>query len=472
MQIAPEKRIFCRFGEMVLKSKPVRRRFSRQLIKNMRDALDSLKVDYRIHNDQSYISVISPDPAAYAVLQRVFGISKLAEVISGRFTSLEEIVSRGYQHFRALVPGKTFAVRCRRIGTHGFHSRDVEVALGARLAQHGRVNLSQPEVTCRLEVRDQTLSLFSRNETGAGGLPLGTQGKALCLISGGIDSPVAAYYAMRRGLSLDYLFCCLGGPYQAWGPQKTAKHLADQWSFGSRPQFYMLDFTKILSAFHGVDQRYRNILLKRFFYRAADRIAADIGAEAIITGEVLGQVSSQTLSNLDTISHAARRLIIRPLITLDKLDITRTAEHIGTLDISEQVPEFCNVAARRPKTVSTETELEQLEKQLPANLMHATLETLTVFDLRSADPIPDPVDFQIDTIPSNALFVWIESGNGRQTLPKGISRVVAADRIREFTRSLPNDRPVVLACREGRLARDTSAYLREKGYEAYHFQQH
>jgi tRNA uracil 4-sulfurtransferase len=463
-----EKRILCRYGELILKSKPVRRQFALRLMTNIRNALRSNAIPYELRSEESTISITATHPDTVSVLSRVYGIATLAEVQTVKAKDLDAVIETACAFFRPSVAGRTFAVRCRRLGTHPFSSMDIEVALGAVLAKHAKVNLTTPDITCKLEIRDDVLNLFASTNIGAGGLPLGVQGRAICLISGGIDSPVAAYHAMRRGLHLDYLFCCLGGPVQTWGPLKTAKQLADFWSYGTQPQFYQVDFTSILAAFQKLDSRYRNILLKRFFFRAASHLADKIGADAIVTGEVLGQVSSQTVTNLATISNASSHLIIRPLIAFDKLEIKTTARRIDTLSISEQVPEFCNVAVSRPKTKCTEREIQALEMNLPENLLESAMQTLTGTDLRSLKEIPYPADFEIRSVPANAEYVWIQAADDRSPPPENVTCVIGATEIREKIKAIPKIGPVVVHCRKGLLSRDTAAYMREQGYEAYH----
>ncbi|MBN1355455.1 tRNA 4-thiouridine(8) synthase ThiI [bacterium] len=459
-------RILCRFGELTLKSRPVRREFSRRLMANIRDALRDIPKTKRIDLHQAYLSVEPGGGEIRERLARVFGLVSIAETVTYRHSNLPDIVRTGQDLFSELVAGRTFAVRCRRIGTHLFSSRDVERSLGAVLIRNATVDLTSPEITCRVEIRGDEINYWTDKLPGPGGLPLGTQGRAVCLISGGIDSPVAAWYAMKRGLRPDFLFCNLGGPYQRYGPLKTSKHLADNWCYGHHPAFYEADFTEILAAFNALDRRYWNILLKRFFYRAADMLARRTGAEAIVTGESLGQVSSQTLSNLKVISRAAETLVIRPLIALDKTQITSLARNIGTYEISAHVPEFCNVAVRKPRTRCTFESVEIQERRLPEKLLDPVMENLRRVDMRSMAHPTEPADTAIRSVPANATAVWIATPDDPQPPPGGADMVLDVSEIR--TRLKQFHGPVVLDCRNGHLSRDAAAYLREEGVEAYH----
>jgi tRNA uracil 4-sulfurtransferase len=463
-------RYLCRFGEMTLKSRPVRREFTRRLVNNIRDALHDLSGRKRIVPGQAYISVECDDSLTTERLSRIFGLTSIADVRTYPFTGLENLLHTGRHIFCSMIQGKSFAVRCRRVGSHPFTSLDVERRLGAQLDGPAIVNLTNPDVTCRVEIRDDEVHFHVDKTIGAGGLPLGSQGRAICLISGGIDSPVAAWYAMKRGLTLDYLFCNLGGPFQRYGPLKTAKHLADQWSFGYRPGFYEMDFTRILSAFESLDHRYRNILLKRFFYRAASLLAGKTGADAFVTGEVVGQVSSQTLSNLRSISAAADTLVLRPLIAMDKTEITDVARKIGTYDISAHVPEFCNVAVKKPKTRSTPDEVRTLEKSLPDDLLDDAVSRMSYAKLKTMPPVKEPENCAIASLPVNAQFVWITLPDDETAPPAKADAVMSALEIRNKLDSIPRSGPVVLDCSRGYLSKDVASYLREIGFESYYLQ--
>lgn len=463
-------RFLCRFGEMMLKSRQVRHLFTQRLLSSMYDAFKRNECKAVIRLEQAYLYVDSDDPQTLSILSRIFGIHSISPVESSKLVDRDEIINAAYQHFHSLIQGRRFAVRCRRVGKHSFSSRDMETDIGGRLFEHGSVDLTNPQVTCHVHIRDDAVSLYTDSTAGAGGFPIGSQGRGICLMSGGIDSPVAAWQALRRGLRIDYLFCNLGGPLQVWGPKHAAKQLTDNWSFGYRPSFYTVDFTKILAAFAQVDHKYRNILLKRFFYRAADRLANQLGADAFVTGESLGQVSTQTLSNLRTISTVTNLFPFRPLIGMDKLEIIQVARRIDTLKISEKVPEFCNVSVSKPKTVSRIADLETIESRLPDGLLDQAMETLTREDLIAMTVPEYPESCAIGSIPSNALYVWISMADDRASPPPDVHLVVEATDVHRWRSTVSSDRPVVLNCRKGRMSQDIALYLRERGIEAYHFE--
>lgn len=463
----------CKPGELMLKSKPVRRAFSNRLISNIREAVGGSvnpAVRTLVRREQGTFTVRSTDPSILDPLHHVFGITSISQVHRFESRDLDDIVAEGCRYFEPAVAGKRFAVRCHRSGSTPFSSMDVAVRLGAALQPvSAGVDLTRPDVTCRLDIHDSTVKFYAGTQPAYGGLPIGTQGKAVALISGGIDSPVAAWYGLRRGLEVHYLFCCLGGPLQYWGPTATAHHLAHHWSYGYRPKLYVANFNTLLEAFRDLDHRYRNILLKRYFLRAADCLARHIGAEAIITGESLGQVSSQTLSNLNTIDRVVQRLVLRPLIGFDKTEIVARARDIGTLAMSEKVPEFCNVAVSRPKTRSDADDVEILENEIDPAVIDAACASWQKLDLKSMDAPQEPEVTEINEKPPGAWLVWIASPDHRIDPPPSTDQIVNMLELSAFFKSFERSGIVLFSCPHGKLSRDAVVIAREKGMDAYVF---
>src|SRR6266571_3486790 len=186
------------------------------------------------------------DASAAGVIATVFGAASLSLVEARCPATLDEIVRVGERVYAERVRGRTFAVRARRSGREAFRTRDVMMQLGAALDRYGDVNLDHPDVTVFVEARDGEALFFSDHVAGAGGLPLGAEGRAVSLFSGGFDSPVAAWLLLKRGVVLDYVFCNLGGEAYERSVVSVAKILADRWSHGYRPVLHAIDFTRPL----------------------------------------------------------------------------------------------------------------------------------------------------------------------------------------------------------------------------------
>src|SRR5256885_1309736 len=262
-----------------IRPRRTRRRFQRRLTENLRDALRTAGCAAGVRGRWGRLFVEAGDASAAGVIATVFGAASLSLVEARCPATLDEIVRVGEQVYAERVRGRTFAVRARRSGREAFRTRDVMVQLGAALDRYGDVNLDHPDVTVFVEARDGEALFFSDHVAGAGGLPLGAEGRAVCLFSGGFDSPVAAWLLLKRGVALDYVFCNLGGEAYERSVVSVAKILADRWSHGYRPVLHAIDFTRPLEELRrAVEPRYRQVVLKRLMYRAAQAVAPDLRA--------------------------------------------------------------------------------------------------------------------------------------------------------------------------------------------------
>ena len=458
-------------AELTIKSRRTRGHFVRRLVHNLRDALRSAGIPHQVEPAWGRIFVRAP-AAALPALARVFGISSLSPVARTVPADLDAIVAAGSAEFRAEVAGRRFAVRARRAGTHEFNSHDIEMRLGAALLPHAaRVDLTSPEVTAHVEVRDGEAYLFSRRVAGMGGLPLGVEGRAVALISGGYDSAVAAWMMLKRGIELDYVFCNLGGDAYERAVVQVAKVLADEWSYGTSPRLFVVDFAEPVRALREkVRSSYMQVVLKRLMYRAASRIGSELKAHAIVTGEAVGQVSSQTLPNLRAIEAATELPMFRPLLGFDKEEIIERARRIGTAGLSEQVKEYCAIAPGKPVTAASVERVSEEESRVDPGLLDVALAGRKVLDLRalSATDLVAPYLF-IEEIPDNAVvFDCRTEAQYRAWHLGGAEQRDELDLLRDFRR-LDRDRTYVLYCAHG----IQTAYLAERmqraGFEAYSF---
>jgi tRNA uracil 4-sulfurtransferase len=459
-------------GEVTIKSRRTRTAFLRRLERNIRDALDSADIEHRIEAAWGRLFVRASSHMALPALSRVFGISSLSLVERELAADLDTIVAEATEHFRAAVAGRRFAVRARRTGQHSFSSQDIERQLGAALVPFAAgVDLSNPEFTVFVEVRDAGAYLFSERTVGAGGLPLGVEGRAVALLSGGFDSAVAAWLLMKRGVALDYVFCNLGGDAYERAVVHVGKALADGWSFGTTPQLHVVDFADVLRELREKTRApYWQVVLKRLMYRAAAMVAAENNAEAIVTGEAIGQVSSQTLTNLRSIEAIATLPILRPLIGFDKEEIIERARHIGTAALSEQVKEYCAIAPGRPATAASIARIDAEERRLDMTVLERAVTGRRLLDLRALEPsdLAAPYLF-VETMPEHAVIIDCRPAAQFRTWHlKGARHMEEWDLLRDFKRF--DKGPVyVLYCAHG----IQTAYLAERmqrhGYEAYSF---
>jgi len=468
-------------GEITVKARATRGRFEAKLLRNLGDALRSEGIPAQLSRSRSRIFVASDDPRVPEILARVFGVQSLSVARVHPAEKLGSVVEAGRALFRDAVAGRRFAVRARRVGDRsqiGLSTREIERELGtALLPDSAGVDLDHPEFVARVELHERQAYFCTETWAGPAGLPLDVEGHALSLLSGGFDSAVASWQLLRRGVRIDYLFCNLGGRTHEQGALRIAKVLADRWSYGGSPQLHAVDFDAVAAEIRERTRtRFWQVLLKRQMLRAAEQVGRPAGpgpgraVDALITGEAVGQVSSQTLPNLATISQATSLPILRPLVGMNKDDIIRAAERIGTAAISAVLDEYCAMVPTRPATTSSVAAVQAEEAQLdPAVLEHAVA-TRRIFALRALDldamTLPE---FAIDGIPDDATVLDLRSRAAYAAwhwpgaLPLDLDHALAA------LPALPRDRRYVLYCEFGLKSEHLAEQMRRAGLEAWNF---
>ncbi|KZX17698.1 tRNA uracil 4-sulfurtransferase ThiI [Methanobrevibacter filiformis] len=348
--------IIGRYGEVGLKSPRVRGRFERKLVSNIKA---KLKCEIRVSQARFYISPENFEEGLEK-LDKIFGIVSYSPAISLK-TDLEEIDKYlteyvGELEKEGLITSETpFAIRCRRVGTHEMSSQEFAAYAGGVVIEKigAPVNLSNPEITIYLEVREDETYIYHKKIPGPGGLPLGSQGRLVALISSGIDSPVAAYLMMKRGCAVTAIHFN-NDPFS--GPQVTENfnRLIDQlneYSSGYPIRRKIVKYGEYLQkAKDEAPEKLTCVLCKSGMYKIASEVAKKEKALGIIDGSSVGQVASQTLPNILATRENAEFPILSPLIGLDKVEIEKIAKKIGTFPISELNDGGCSAVPKYPET--------------------------------------------------------------------------------------------------------------------------
>lgn len=360
------------FAEITIKSTPVRKQFVGQLAKNIRTILKNLDphVEVTIKWDNIEVNTFVDDPLLQAQfiekLSCTPGIGSFLQVIEYPLTDVNDILAHCKTLFTEQLTGKTFCVRCKRAGKHTFTSVDIERQVGSVLMQTGLpkgVSLNHPDVEVKLEIRDQSVYLVEQTYRGLGGYPLASLDQVLVLMSGGYDSTVAAYQMIRRGLMPHFCFFNLGGRAHELGVMEVAHFIWQKYASSQRVMFLSVPFEAVVGEIlTNVDNSQMGVVLKRMMLRAATALAKRFELTALVTGEAISQVSSQTLTNLTVINQVTDMLVLRPLITSHKEDIIATAEQIGTAAYARHMPEYCGVISVNPTTRAKPERVEREEQ--------------------------------------------------------------------------------------------------------------
>jgi tRNA uracil 4-sulfurtransferase len=322
-----------------------------------------------------------------------------------------------------------------------------------------------------VEVREGVAYLLHERIPGHGGLPLGVQGTAVCLISGGYDSAAAAWLMLKRGIRLEYVFCNLAGAAYERSVVMVARVLAEDWSHGHRPRLHVVPFTETVEALQqSVTPRYWQVVLKRLMYQAAESIARTVDGEAIITGESLGQVSSQTLGNLRAIDEAVSLPVFRPLIGMDKHEIIDLTARIGTAALSARIREYCAILPDRPVTHSKPAAARDESSKVDPTVVERAVADRKVLDLRALDArdLVEPYVFTDEIRPGTTVLDCRSSHHYRLWHYPGAIRCDPRD-LPARMGELDKERSYVLYCDQGVLTAQFAELMQRLGYDAYSF---
>lgn len=469
------------YPEIMMKSKSVRMRFTKMLETNIRNVLKKVDENVKVQRQWDKILVIAPDnvESQQQLAQRLAcipGIAHSLQVNEYSFDSIDDIYQQVLPVFKDELAGKTFCVRVKRTGKHDFNSIEVERYVGGGLNQFTDavgVKLKNPDMVVNLEIDNDKLYMVEKRINGLGGFPMATQEDVLSLISGGFDSGVSSFQFIKKGARTHYCFFNLGGSQHEIGVKQVAYHLWKTYSESHKVKFISVPFEPVVQEIlERIDNGQMGVVLKRVMMRAASRIAQKMGIQALVTGESLGQVSSQTLTNLNVIDRSTELLILRPLITMDKQDIINESRRIGTEDFAKSMPEYCGVISQKPTVKAVLSKIEAEETKFSDDLIDRIIADSKVIDIREIAASMDTKILEVDmvdTISNGEIIVDIRPPEEEENKPLLVDnievKVIPFFKLATQFTDLDPTKTYLLYCERGVMSKLQALYLIEQGYK-------
>ena len=468
------------FPEITIKSRPVRKRLIQRLQSNMQNMFARFEQPVKVRGHWDKLEVVSPDATAETIeqsidlLQRTPGIHSFVEVTEYPLGDFHDVYEKAHAAYAELLKGKTFKVRVKRSGKHEFRSIDVERYVGGGLRQHTEaagVDVHNPDIYVDLEIRNESLYVVANTYKGLGGYPLGTQEATLSLISGGFDSIVSSYMSMRRGCKTHFLFFNLGGHAHEIGVKQVALYLWQKYGSSARVKFITVPFDEVVGEIlQSVHHSHMGVVLKRMMMRAGEKVADKMKIDALVTGESIAQVSSQTLPNLAIIDAATEKLVIRPLVTMDKQDIIDITREIGAYDFAKNMPEYCGVISDRPTTCAKKSRVEEEEESFDYEVLDRALERLQFI---SIDEIVEDVSVHaqveaLTKVEENQIVVDIRAPHEQEKKPLNMPgceiQAIPFFELGRAAEEFSAEREYLLYCDKGVMSQMQAQQLQERGF--------
>jgi thiamine biosynthesis protein ThiI len=468
------------FPEITIKSRPVRKRFTQRLQSNLQIILQRIEPKIKVRALWDRIDVDCPpeaDAHYEAITQALAcapGISHCLEVQEYALGSFDDVLAHVIRVYGERLEGKRFVVRVKRAGKHEFKSQDIERYVGGGLLQQTgamKVDLHTPEVTVNMEVKDQKLFIVERRIDGLGGYPQGTQEGVVSLISGGFDSIVASYLTMKRGTKTHFVFFNLGGAAHEAGVKQVSYFLWNKYGSAAKVKFVTVPFEGVVAEIlQHVHHSHMGVVLKRMMLRAAERVARRVKAEAMITGESIAQVSSQTLPNLAVIDKVTDGLVLRPLITYDKQDIIDIATHIGAYEFAASMPEYCGVISDRPTVRAQLSRVEEEEANFDFDILEQALQSATAQNITElADQAAQEQLQASHSLGDNDVLIDVRHPDDQVKAPLNLPGAniltIPFFKVNNEFIDLPQDKQYLLYCPKGVMSQLHAMHLRDQGFE-------
>ena len=465
--IQTQKFILKFFPEIMVKGSSAKKQMVGQLYNNLLKLLGDIDKEINVKKFSDKIELVTPIEVVdkvRATLLNTPGIEQILEALQfDNINTLEEIKVKVGEIVADELEGKTFVVRTKRSGKHPFNSSEIERTVGGYLLAHSKakgVDLEHYEVMVRLELINNQLNIITDKHLALGGYPIGTQGDILSLMSGGFDSTVASYLTMKRGLKTHFIFFNLGGIAHEIGVKQVSFYLWNKFGASHRVKIISVPFDDVLTEiFRSTPETYMGVTLKRLMLMASEKIAKEMNIDALVTGESIAQVSSQTLRNLALIDEATAMLVIRPLATMNKPEIIDIATKIGTRRFAENMPEYCGVISKNPITHGSYKRMAKEAQRFNYEVLdQAVSDAKSIYVDEVIDDVSQDAPIEVISNLESGEYVVIDIRGEEGSTPFESLNIPFYKLKTEF-KKLPQDKEYLLYCEKGVMSQLHAQYL-------------
>jgi len=466
-----QKFILKLFPEIMIKGPSAKRQMTGQLYNNLLTILQRINEEIKVVKYSDKIEIFTPKEFLPEVREKLLntpGIEQILEVLQfNEMDSIDKIKTKVRELFADSLKDKTFVVRVKRSGKHAFSSIDIERTVGGHLLANSEakgVSLKNPDITLQMELIQDQLNIITTKYKGLSGFPIGTQGDILSLMSGGFDSTVASYLTMKRGIKTHFIFFNLGGMAHEIGVKQVALYLWNKFGSSHKVKFISVPFDDVITEiFRSTPPTYMGVTLKRLMLMASEKVANDMEIDALVTGESVAQVSSQTLRNLALIDQVTNKLVLRPLATVNKPEIITIANEIGTRHFAENMPEYCGVISQNPITHGSFKRMEKVAQKFNYEVLDkavAEAQHLNIDEIEADITAQAPITVVNEISDGNYTVIDIRPEEECIDLPCETLKIPFHKLKKEFTK-LPKDKEYLLYCDKGIMSQLHAQYLRD-----------
>lgn len=470
-EIKTQKIIIKFFTEIMVKGTAARRQMIRILYGNVQKLIKRISPDIELKKFFDKLEIVCPLEFVEEVKDLLINTPGVELVLEAKqfekIDTIDQMKIIVNDLMKEEVKGKTFVIRAKRNGTHDFKSTDMEKEIGGFMLANNDtkgISLKNSDVVINLELIHNQLSLITKRYKGIGGFPLGSQSEILSLMSGGFDSTVASYLTMKRGIKTHFVFFNLGGIAHEIGVKQVSLYLWNKFGSSHRVSFTSIPFEDVVTEiFKSTHESYMGVILKRLMIKAAEKIADEMKIDALVTGESIAQVSSQTLRNLALINESTNKLVLRPLATMHKPEIIDIATKIGTKHFAVDMPEYCGVISKNPVSHGSYERVEKEASRFDYSILDKAVQNAVKINV---DEIAQDIEEigMIETVSdvSNKDYTIIDIRQEDSCIEASceVLKIPFYNLKREF-KKLPSNKEYLFYCDKGILSQLHAQYLRD-----------